>query len=309
MRFAYFGTSTFAVPALERLAESVVLVVTQPDRPSGRGHRLQPTPVKVRALEFGLPVETPEKARDPEFVERIRSLELDALIVAAYGQILSVKLLESARNGGINLHGSILPKYRGAAPIQRAILDGEKETGVTLMQMDKGMDTGDMIDIVRTPIHPDETYGELQDRLAQLAANQVADWAPRLARGDYPRTVQDSSLATHAAKVEKSEAELSVLRAARGEYDRFRAFTPAPGAFLTLPEGSLRIHEARLGPDGISPGQVEQRPEGWALGFLDGSLILKTVQPAGKRAMAAEDFVNGARIRSGDQLVNPSESE
>src|SRR5262249_18938452 len=154
---------TFAVPALQELKDHISLVVTQPDRPSGRGMRMHSSPVKEAALEIGLPVETPEKSRAPEFVERLQSENADALVVASYGQILSQRVLDSAKRGGINLHGSILPKYRGAAPIQRAILDGEPETGITLMQMDKGMDSGDIIAIERTPIGSDETYGELQD--------------------------------------------------------------------------------------------------------------------------------------------------
>ena len=169
MRIVYFGTSDFAVPALRALAEHVVLVVSQPDRPTGRGMKLQSSPVKKLALELGLPVETPEKARTPEFVEQVAAIGADVHVVAAYGQILSVKLLETAKNGGINLHGSILPAYRGAAPIQRSILNGDHETGVTLMQMDKGMDTGDMIAVAKTPIGPDETYGELQTRLSEIA--------------------------------------------------------------------------------------------------------------------------------------------
>jgi folate-dependent phosphoribosylglycinamide formyltransferase PurN len=186
MRLVFFGTAEFAVPALRAVAEQTVLAVSQPDRPSGRGMGLKASPVKLAAQELGLEVATPQKCRAPEFVEQLESLQADALIVAAYGQILSQSVLDSVRRGGINLHGSILPKYRGAAPIQRAILEGETQTGVTLMQMDRGMDTGDVIAISRTPIGPDETYGELQERLAETGAELLFEWLERIVAGDYP---------------------------------------------------------------------------------------------------------------------------
>lgn len=301
MRLVYFGTSEFAVPALRAVADSVALVVSQPDRPSGRGLRLHPSPVKAAALEMGLPCETPEKSRDPQFVARLRDIEADALLVAAYGQILSTSVLESARRGGINLHGSILPKYRGAAPIQRAILDGERETGVSLMQMDRGMDTGDVIAIERMPIGPDETYGELQSRLADLAAQMAAQWMPRIAVGDYPRTPQDSMSASLAPKVSKQEAELAFERQAILEYRRFRAFTPSPGAYLATSGGPLRIHRARYAAASGSPGTVV-----WVsplvVAFAEGALQLAEVQPAGRPRMAGRDYANGARLRPGSVL-------
>lgn len=299
MRLVYFGTAEFAVPALQRLAQSVVLVVSQPDRPSGRGMRLSPSPVKQAALQLGLPVETPSRARNPEFVELLRGLDADALIVAAYGQILSVPVLESARRGGINLHGSILPKYRGAAPIQRAILEGETETGVTLMQMDKGMDTGDMIDVIRTPIGPDETYGELQQRLASLAADLVGSWAERIVAGDYPRTRQSEAEATHAAKVAKHEAELDFTKTASEAYRRFRAFTPSPGAFIRTSRGVARIRSARLGVSEGQPGTLSGIDE---VAFAEGSLKLLELQPDGRKAMSMRDYANGLRLRTGDPL-------
>ncbi len=303
MRVVYFGTGEFAVPALQAIAEHVVLVVTQPDRPSGRGMKLQTTPVKRAALDLGIPVESPEKARAPEFVDRVRELEPDFLLVASYGQILSQKLLDSARRGGINLHGSILPKYRGAAPIQRAILDQEPETGITLMQMDKGMDSGDMIEIRRIAIGADETYGEVQERLAQLAAQMAGDWMERLAAGDYPRTPQDHEQMTLAPKVDKAEAELRVSDDARAAYARFRAFTPAPGAFLKADAGTLKLRKARLGTGAGRPGEILSVKPDLEVAFLGGSLILDSVQPEGKTAMSGRDYVLGARLKPGDLLV------
>jgi len=302
MRLIYFGTGSFALPALRALAEHVVLVVTQPDRPSGRGMKMQPSPAKALALELGIPCETPEKTRAPEFVQRLEALDADALVVASYGQILSQRVLDSARRGGINLHGSILPKYRGAAPIQRSILDREPDTGVTLMQMDRGMDTGDMIDIVKTPIGADETYGELQDRLAEIAAGMAVEWMPKIVAGDYVRTPQDSALATTAPKIEKAEAELSVLRAAETEYARFRAFTPAPGAYLRTPQGILKISQMRRGIGGGDPGTI-LATDPLTVAFADGALELHEVQPEGKKRTTGRDYANGARLRTGSRLT------
>ena len=303
MRLVFFGTGAFALPALRALAPNVALVVTQPDRPTGRGMRVHSSPAKLVAGELGLPVESPEKTRAPEFVARLRELDADALVVASYGQILSVAVLESARRGGINLHGSILPEYRGAAPIQRCILDGRKETGVTLMQMDRGMDTGDMIHIERTPIGPDETYGELQDRLALIAAEMAVDWMPRIVVGDYPRTHQDDAEASIAPKVDKSDALLLLSRPAWREYDRFRAFTPAPGAFLRLSSGVLRVHKARLvAEEGGVPGKILALAPDPLVAFDGGALRLLEVQPEGKRRMSGKDWANGARLKVGDHI-------
>ncbi len=303
MSLIYFGTGSFALPALRALADSVALVVTQPDRPSGRGMRLQPSPVKLLAQELGIPVETPEKSRAPEFLETLLAVHADALVVASYGQILSQKVLDSARCGGINLHGSILPQYRGAAPIQRCILNGDTETGITIMQMDKGMDTGDIIEIVRTPIDPDETYGELQDRLAIIASALAVDWMPKIIAGQYTRQAQDGSLATIAPKIDKAEAELSVLRSAVGEYNRFRAFTPAPGAFLRTNLGTIRVQEARLVPLSGDPGAVLSTSP-FTVAFQDGAIQLLQVQPEGKKRMSGKDFANGARMKPGSRLVD-----
>lgn len=300
MKIVYFGTADFAVPALRSVAESVVLVVSQPDRPSGRGMQLKPSPVKEAALELGLPVETPEKARAAEFVDHVRALDPDFLLVAAYGQILSLNLLNSARHGGINLHGSILPHYRGAAPIQRCLENGDTETGVTLMQMDKGMDTGDMIAIERLTIGPDETYGELATRLGDLAGEMARAWAPRLAAGDYPRTAQDVHQATHAAKVTKEEAELKVDMEISRAYARFRAFTPSPGCWIQTKFGRLRISGARKSEVHGQPGTITG-PD--LLALQGGSLQLIEVQPEGKKRMSGRDFINGMRLEKGSSIL------
>ena len=306
MRIVFFGTGDFAVPALEVVSEHIALVVTQPDRPSGRGMKLQPSPVKLTANKLGLPVDTPDKARDNEFIERIRNIQPDFHLVAAYGQILPLALLDTARHGGINIHGSILPKYRGAAPIQRSILNGDTETGVTLIQMDKGMDTGDIIRIVKTPIDRFETYGELQHRLSLMGADLVREMIPLLQTGLYPRMPQSSEGASIAPKVRKEEAELRFEQSAQEAYNRFRAFTPSPGAYFTTCFGRVRLSNVSLLP--ASSSLLRQEP-GTILppnlvAFKDGWLELIEVQPEGKKRMSGRDFFNGVRLHTGDSLIH-----
>lgn len=303
MKIVYFGSSPFAVPALRAVAEHVVLVVTQPDQPSGRGLSFQPTAVKLAARELGLPVEDPEKSRDPEFVAQVKALAPDALLVASYGQILSTRMLAAAKRGGINIHASLLPKYRGAAPIQRAIEAGETHTGVTLMQMDKGMDTGDIIAFEPLAIGPDETSGELFDRLALAGASLAQGWMPQIAAGVYPRTPQNSEEATYAAKVMKDDALILPSMTAFQAYCRFRAFTPAPGAWLRTPRGVLRIRKCRIvwGLD-LPAGEIATiRPE-LVVGMAEGALCLERVQLEGRKEVSGAEFANGARLGLNDSL-------
>lgn len=302
MKVVLFGTSDFAVPALRAMAESVVLVVSQPDRPSGRGMQLRASPVKQAAIELGIPVETPLKARDPEFVASIRAIDADFLLVAAYGQILSLDLLNSAKQGGINLHGSILPDFRGAAPIQRAIQEGRTETGVTLMQMDKGMDTGDSIAVARIPILPDQTCGELFEILANAAADLITEWAPRISKGGYPRVPQDLTAGSHAPKVTKEECELKFELDAREAYDRFRAFTPFPGAFININDQQVKLREVRLGDASAESGEIIAISPNLVIGFANGSLEFRRLQPAGKKEVSGSEFANGMRLKVGDRL-------
>lgn len=305
MKLVFFGTGSFAVPALRALAPSVALVVTQPDRPTGRGMKLQPSPARAAAIELGLPTATPQRCRAPEFVAELRSVGADALVVASYGQILSDAVLKSSTRGGINLHGSILPAWRGAAPIQRSILAGCTETGVTLMQMDRGMDTGDIIDIERTPIGPDETYSELQERLAQIAADLAARWMPRIVAGEYPRTPQSPDSATFAPKVTKDEAELRFDRPAEAEYRRFRAFTKSPGAFLRTAIGTIKLSRARLSDRHVEtaePGRILSVSPELTVAFAGGALELLELQPEGKKRMSGRDLANGARLKPGSDL-------
>jgi methionyl-tRNA formyltransferase len=303
LRLAYFGSADFALPALQRLAPHVVLVVSQPDRPQGRGKKLQPTPISAWAREAGLPVQTPEKARDPGFIQGIRDLNLDALVVAAYGQILKPSLLESASKGGINLHGSLLPAWRGAAPIQRAVEAGDSVTGVTLMQMDEGMDTGCMIAKVTAAIAPHETAGELTARLALAAADLAEAWMPSIVAGGCPCEAQDGSLATLARKVGKEDARMDLFLPGEVLYRRFRAFTPAPGAWIPLADGPLKIRRARHLSMGGEPGAILAAQPELTVACGEGSLILLEVQPPGKGAMSGSDWARGRRLEPGARLI------
>jgi methionyl-tRNA formyltransferase len=302
VKLVYFGTSAFAVPALKVLAPNVALVVTQPDRPSGRGMAARASDVKNAAKTLGLPVESPEKSRKRAFVERLRAFEADAFIVASYGQILSKSLLALPKRGCFNLHASLLPKYRGAAPIQYAVLNGDTVTGVTLMLMDVGMDTGDLIAKAVTEIGPDETAGELHDRLAKTAAALAVEWIERLVAGDFPRTPQSESDATYAPKVTKADAELDFERPANEEYDRYRAFTPFPGAWVVTARGRIGVRRAIPGRGSRAvPGTVVATNP-FEVAFSSGSLVFDTVQPEGRKAVPGPDFANGARIKPGDCL-------
>lgn len=304
MRLVYFGTGSFAIPALERTAEHVVLVVTQPPRPTGRGMKVQFNSVHTRALELGIPVATPERARAAEFVEQIEALKPDALLVASYGQILSERLLNAAVRGGINLHGSILPDGRGAAPIQRSVMRGDHETGITLMQMDRGMDTGNIIEISRLPIGENETYGELLERMAHRAAGLAEHWMPRIIAGDYPRTPQPTEGVTIAPKIDPAETRLDPHHeTALQLHNRARGLTPEYRPFLETTAGRLRVLRTLVTDADGDPGTITSvKP--LTIAATEGGLVLELVQPEGKRAMSGSDFANGARLRPGNCLID-----
>jgi methionyl-tRNA formyltransferase len=303
MSVAFFGSGEFAVPALRAIAEQVRLVVTQPDRPSGRGLAPRPTPVKLAAADLGIQVAQPSSCRDPGFAEEIAARNLDALIVAAYGQILPQRLLDASSQGAFNLHASALPSYRGAAPIQHALLNGDTETGVTLMKMDKGMDTGDIIAIERAAIGPDEVYTELEDRLSKVAARLLTAWLPRLVSGNFTASPQDHERATLAPKLSHSDAELSFSRNASREYCRYRAFSERPGAWIQTRFGRLILRRARLDWRQGTEGEILSLEGGMTVGFAVGSLRIIEGQPEGKRRMAAKDLANGWRLAVGTNLT------
>ncbi|MFP4606743.1 MAG: methionyl-tRNA formyltransferase [Thiohalospira sp.] len=307
MRILFAGTPDFAVAALDALLESdheVVAVYTQPDRPAGRGRRTTPPPVKVRAQEAGLPVHQPEDLRDPAEQQRLAGLGADLGVVVAYGLLLPRAVLDLLPLGWVNLHASRLPRWRGAAPIQRALLAGDRETGVDLMQMSPGLDTGPVLAETVVPIGPRETGGELHDRLAAAGAELLRTHLDDLAAGRLEATPQPEEGATYAARIDPAEATLDWDRPA-AELDRLvRAFHPWPTARTTAADGSaLKVHAAEPRDEAAAaePGTVlAATPEGVDVATGEGVLRLTRLQAAGGRPMAAGDFLNGRR-----ELVAP----
>jgi methionyl-tRNA formyltransferase len=307
-RSIFFGTPDLAVPIAQATSEvtQLVAVVTQPDRPKGRGRELTPPPVKVWALERGLPVLQPTKLRDGTLAAALRDLAPEVAVVAAYGRILPKDLLELPRLGCLNVHASLLPKWRGAAPIQWAVASGDTETGVTLMQMDEGLDTGDMLAHRAIPILPEDTGGSLHDRLAALGATLIREELPRFLAGALQPIPQDDGQATYAKILAKDDGRLDFRLPAEQLGCRVRGFSPWPGAYTYLDAGEaglLKVHQARPvpGAGAAAPGTViSLRPLLVATG--EGALELLEVQPEGRRRMSAEDFVAGRRVEPGQRL-------
>jgi methionyl-tRNA formyltransferase len=303
MRIAFLGTPAFSVPSLDALAgagHAVLAVVCQPDRPAGRGHELKVPETKRWAEARGVPVLQPEKVRDGRLAAELARLGPDLLVVVAYGRILGKDLLTLAPHGALNVHASLLPAYRGAAPIQWAIAEGERETGVTVMQMDEGLDTGDVLMVRTLPIGPEETAAGLAPRLAALGGEAIVEALPLLAAGLLVPIRQDPARHTLAPILEKEHGRLDFARPAAELAARLRGFTPWPGAFTTLDGKVLKLHAARaVAGDGAAPGSA--RADGGALriGCGFGSALLVTeLQPEGKKRMPAADFLNGAGARA-----------
>lgn len=303
----FMGTSDFAVPALQALHSagfSIPLVVTQPDRPAGRGLELKPSPVKTKALELKLEVFQPEKIRTPEAIETLRKAEPDVTVVAAYGQILPSSVLQIPKTACLNIHGSILPKYRGAAPIHYAVIAGEKETGVTIMYMNEKMDEGDMLLVRKTPIGPEETTGEVHDRLAQLGAEGLLEALELLKQGKAPRTPQNHSQATYAPSIKREFCRLDWTRSAAQIADKVRGLSPWPVAETAWKGMDLKVHKALLENRKGKPGEVlEISKQGIAVGAGQDAVRLIEVQPPGKKKMSAHDFTLGhADFKIGEML-------
>ncbi|WP_047013760.1 methionyl-tRNA formyltransferase [Paenibacillus sp. IHB B 3415] len=297
MKIVFMGTPAFAVPSLRMLLEEgyeVVAVVTQPDRPQGRKKTLAPSPVKEAALELGLPVLQPERMRRPEAVAELAAYEPDLIVTAAYGQILPKSVLELPKNGCVNVHGSLLPKYRGGAPIQRCIINGEKVTGVTLMYMAEGLDTGDMISRVEVPIEDEDTSGTMFGKLSIAGRDLLKAEMPRLAAGRVEATVQDDSEATYAPNLSREDERIDWTAGSLATYNRIRGLVPFSGAFTLWNDETFKVWAAAKPDNGSSasgnaaPGTVLSVSErGVEVKTGDGILLLTTVQPAGKKAMSA----------------------
>ena len=302
LSIVFAGTPEFAVPALEALLDSehrIVAVYTQPDRPAGRGQKLAISPVKRCALEHGLHIEQPPKLRGAEEIARLAAFRPDVMVVVAYGLILPQAVLDIPRFGCINIHASLLPRWRGAAPIQRAIEAGDTETGVTIMRMDAGLDTGPVLLERRVPIEPTDTSASLHDRLSRLGADALIEALSGIADGTLTAKPQPSEGVTYAAKVTKEEARIDWRQPAIAIERRVRAFNPWPIAETTLQGQQLRIWEAVARPQSsdASPGQViSVDDQGIHVATGVGTLVLTRVQLAGRKPTSGPDFARGQRV-------------
>ena len=309
MRIVFMGTPDFSVPALKALVEAgheVAAVVTQPDRPRGRGKELQMTPVKVQALAYGIPVYQPEKVKDPAFVEILRNLQPEVIVVIAFGQILSRDILDLPPYGCINIHASLLPKYRGAAPIQWAVIDGEKETGVTTMMMDVGLDTGDMLEKTVIPLDPKETGGSLFDKLSQAGGPLILSTLEKLKAGTAVRTPQTDEDSTYAKMLTKSLGQIDWSMEAAAIERLIRGLNPWPSAYTFVHGKTLKSWDADVlkeSSDGAAPGQIIRTdPHSLIVAAGEALLSIRELQLEGKKRMDVETFLRGYTIEKGEIL-------
>ena len=303
MRVVYIGTGEIGLPALRWLIASphdLVGVVTQPDKPVGRAQIIQAPPIKTAVQTLGIPVFQPDRIkREPDAVAQIRALSPDVIVVMAYGQILPRQVLEIPPVACLNLHASLLPRHRGAAPIQAAVAAGDRETGITVMYMDEGLDTGDILLQASLPIAPDETGGSLHDRLAEIAPAALADALRQLAAGTAPRVPQDASRATYAPKLEREHGAIDWTQPAEIIERKVRAFDPWPGAFTIVRdeagrERKLKIFSAAIGDaPSVAPGEIRALDGQLLIGAAGGALRLREVQLEGKKRLDAAQFLRG----------------
>jgi methionyl-tRNA formyltransferase len=307
MRIVFFGTPTFAVPSLEALVEArfaVAGVVTQPDKPHGRSRsQLIAPPVKIAAERAGIPVLQPVRPVGDVFTTSLRRLEPDLGVVVAYGHILRPEVLSLPPNGMINVHASLLPRHRGAAPIQQAILEGDTQTGITIMQMEEGLDSGPMLHRVTTPIEPDETAGALAQRLAALGATALVEALSLLSRGLVRPQAQDHSQATYAPKLDREVARVEWDRDAATLVRHIRAFDPAPGAWASHDGGAIKLFGARQTSGSGEPGTVLEAGSRLVIAAGHGAVAVSEVQPSGKTRLPVEAWVRGRGITVGKRLA------
>lgn len=310
MKILFMGTPDFALGSLRALVESgeeIVGVVTQPDKPKGRGYALLPPPVKSYALEVGLDVYQPNTLRDEDFAALLDSLSPELIVVVAYGKILPENVINFPKYGCINVHGSVLPEYRGAAPMQRAIIDGKKKTGITTMYMDKGLDTGDMLLIRECEIGENDNFEDIHDRLSSLGAATLIETIKEIKNGTSVRIKQDGSKATYAAKIEKSDCLIDFSRSAQEIHNQIRGLSPIPLAFTHTPDGKLlKIIESRISKtdDASSEvGKVLSVGDTIDVACGEGVISILRLLPEGKGRMSAADFTRGRKIAAGDILA------
>lgn len=314
MKIIFMGTPDFAVCALQaiiRAGHQVTAVVTQPDKPKGRGKELQMTPVKACALSHGIPVLQPEKIREPEAVQTLRDYEADIFVVAAFGQILPEEILTMPRYGCVNIHASLLPRYRGAGPIQWAVIDGCSKSGVTIMQMEKGLDTGDMLLQKEVDIAPRETGDSLHDKLAAAGAELIVEALPRIEAGQVTPRRQDEREASYAKRLQKSMGSIDWHREA-GQLDcLIRGLISWPGAFTSYRGKTLKIWEEEPAEEGSFLAQTKETAPGTVLAVEkacfyvqtgSGALKVLAVQMEGKKRMAVKDFLLGYPVKAGECL-------
>lgn len=309
MKLVFMGTPDFAVFSLRALIEAgheIVAVMTQPDKPKGRGYTLTPPPVKVCATEHGIPVYQPTTLKDEAFSDLLAELSPEIIVVVAYGKILPESVLRFPKYGCVNVHGSLLPEYRGAAPMQRAILDGKTHTGITTMYMDVGLDTGDMLLKEEIAIEETDNFETIHDKLGTLGARLIVETLKRLESGTAPRIPQDNALATYAAKITKEDCLLRFDAHAKTVHDQIRGLSPIPLAFTHTVDGKLlKVTEARLADREAvhdTPGEVLSLEGGITVACHQGSVLLTGVLPEGKSRMAAVDFIRGRKVSVGDLL-------
>lgn len=300
------GTPRFACPTLEKLmdcGDDIVAVVTQPDRPSGRGQKTVPPPVKELARRYGLTILQPPRVRAPEFIEAVREMNPDIIVVVAFGQILPKALLEIPVHGCVNVHASLLPRYRGAAPINWCIINGETETGVTTMRMDVGLDTGDMLLKKTTPIGPDEDTASLHDRLSLMGAEALHETLDLMSRGMLVPEKQEDSLSCYAPMLKKEDGLIDWTRDPLAIRNLVRGMNPWPGAFTSLEGKSLKIFRVRTAEGSGPPGAVlAAGRDGIEVACNGGSLLLDELQLEGKKRLSAGDFLAGRRLSPGTVL-------
>ncbi len=305
MRIVYMGTPDFAVPALEKLAQSpdytVAAVFTQPDKPKGRKMVMTPPDVKVCAEKLGIPVFQPSSMRSEEAYNSLKELNPDVIVVAAYGQILPKAVLDLPKFGCVNIHGSLLPKYRGAAPIQQSVLDGEKVTGVTTMLMDVGLDTGDILLKAETEIGENETAGELFDRLAVLGGELIVETLDKLKKGEITPQKQDDSLATHTSKITKELCPIDFNKTAYEVHNKVRGLNPWPVAATEIAGKTVKVYSSRVSDMSGAAGTIlSLKPFVVACG--EKSVELIEIQPQGKKRMTAQAFLAGHKLNIGDKI-------
>ncbi len=303
-KVVFMGTPDFAITTLQKLIEhhEVLGVVTQPDRPAGRSRQLQPPPIKQLALQHGIPIFQPEKIRRAEAIDELKQWQPDVFVVAAFGQILPQTILDIPEHGSINVHASLLPRWRGAAPIQAVIRAGDAESGVTIMKMDAGLDTGPMLTQRSIQLSADETGQSLHNKLAVVGADMLIETLPGYLRGEFVPKTQDETLVTYAPQIEKEEGNIRWEQDAVSIERLVRAFTPWPGTYSHWNGQQLKILSGIVIEGKAEPGQVVQTRDGIAVGTGKGLFLLKRIQLAGRKAMTAEEFVRGQADFSGGTL-------